>query len=472
MTDNYRSDQDEHEADMENHEHAEETYVDQPPVDDFADSEHAVSEETASVEETAEGAVSEADTEQAKKKSKLIFNGVIAIFVLVAGAVGYMQFFGGSSSPVASMMSGSNNPAVPDTASAAVASYPTPAGGKTSVTEVTTDKPAAGVPGLEPAASQTGVAVPNAATNAGGTLVSPSVAGTASQAPAQAPTQAPGQIPAKTADVAAPAPSSAPATPASAGNDISNLKASSSDVASAPASAVPPASMPAATAPAPASAPTPTVNVPEKSPVAAMVAASMPTPAPATPATPAHSVTPVSPTPAPAAVISDKSAADNRAKALADRLDKVQVKLDPAATPIAQATDSSLDDRLNRIEQNIIKLETLAATKKVLADETQPSIHIAHDDSVEGDVPAKSKVKTVVKKKPVAKKLAKAPVAKKSKWVLRAATPDEVWVSTSVDSDKLTHAKVGDKLEGIGRITAIVAEGDSWVIKGTKGSIR
>ncbi|MDE2029969.1 MAG: hypothetical protein KGI97_05315, partial [Alphaproteobacteria bacterium] len=58
------------------------------------------------------------------------------------------------------------------------------------------------------------------------------------------------------------------------------------------------------------------------------------------------------------------------------------------------------------------------------------------------------------------------------RWILRAALPGQAWVATSATSRDLHHLRVGDTLEGIGRVTAIEASGNGWIVRGTAGEIR
>lgn len=57
-------------------------------------------------------------------------------------------------------------------------------------------------------------------------------------------------------------------------------------------------------------------------------------------------------------------------------------------------------------------------------------------------------------------------------WVLRAASPDEAWVAKGQDSPAIQPVRVGDTLQGVGRITSIRQDGDQWIVEGTQGYVR
>ncbi len=59
-----------------------------------------------------------------------------------------------------------------------------------------------------------------------------------------------------------------------------------------------------------------------------------------------------------------------------------------------------------------------------------------------------------------------------SSWVLRAAVPGEAWVASSSATRELKPVRVGETLEGVGRVTSIQQKDGAWVVEGTKGTIR
>ena len=62
--------------------------------------------------------------------------------------------------------------------------------------------------------------------------------------------------------------------------------------------------------------------------------------------------------------------------------------------------------------------------------------------------------------------------AGKNAWVLRAATPGMAWVSPAPSSAELRRVVVGDRLDGIGAVTAIRQDNGHWIVEGANGTIR
>ena len=63
-----------------------------------------------------------------------------------------------------------------------------------------------------------------------------------------------------------------------------------------------------------------------------------------------------------------------------------------------------------------------------------------------------------------------APVAASGAWELRAAQPGRAWVSKAGDRD-MQSVEVGQKLKGVGTITAIEYQNGRWVVRGSEGQI-
>ncbi len=160
-----------------------------------------------------------------------------------------------------------------------------------------------------------------------------------------------------------------------------------------------------------------------------------------------------------------KSDTDTRIEALSARVEDLQKALDQAnerlshfsAIDGAPVSAESLDQRIAKLEK---RLGRKAAPSK------------AADDLAFDEVAAPAPVKKVVK--PSAPKTRKV-VAKAEptpSWVLRAASTGEGWISQSADSKELKKVHVGDMVAGVGKVTAIEPQGDSWIVRGTKGSVQ
>lgn len=420
MTDNYDLDASEH-AEGHEHEHemvgdhepkAEAWQDDQPPVDDLLEDGAQVSEDS--------GATHEEVVETKNRKASMVFPialGVVCIAVL--GIVINWQLNRSSSSAPTSMQ---------------IAAKPMP--------KVALAAPDAGMPEVAPKTALTntpssvGMAMPMNNSNNDTANFVPS--------PTSQPTAAAGIS------------SNAPASAASAPSAVV-------------ASVAPPPPMPEATTPTPA--PMPVVeSVPTTSTVSATTG--------------------------------NTQNIDARIASLSARVDELKKSLDQATQQLSQAqtgvslsatsgtSNAQVEDRLTKVEQQLAQLEHAPATPPVLTlSSTTSEPEAATENNVFPSVKsnvlpsAKSTAHTSkhraarthrsTKKASAAKSVAHTSKssAPASKWVLRAATPDEAWVAKDSTTSDLRHIMVGDELQGIGRIKAIHQVGDTWTVEGTKGNL-
>jgi hypothetical protein len=162
-----------------------------------------------------------------------------------------------------------------------------------------------------------------------------------------------------------------------------------------------------------------------------------------------------------------------QATQLASRLDQQPNASGPSST--------AMDDRLARLEE---RLNALAAAKTTSAKAARPappsSMPVDAGVAVTAAEPSEPVVAEPVKKTTHSKRVKKAKTkaikptkkAAKGRWVLRAATPDAAWVSSSETAEELRPVHVGETLPGVGRVKAIKQSGDNWVVVGTKGVVR
>jgi len=190
---------------------------------------------------------------------------------------------------------------------------------------------------------------------------------------------------------------------------------------------------------------------------------------------------------------------DTRIDNLSARIDGIQKSLDDATRqlnqlnnmvaanqampPAAGPTNVALEDRLNKIEQNVMQIEHKEATKT-------PSVTSPPTEAIETSATTSVKSTTHHKKASAAHKSMhkKAKVYKpqpmpaspigmsnssgSAPWVLRAATPTEAWVASNASTNELQHIQVGDSLVGIGQVHAIRRTASGWEVEGTTGSVR
>lgn len=251
------------------------------------------------------------------------------------------------------------------------------------------------------------------------------------------------------------------------------------------AAALPTDSAKSAAASAPVSTMMPAIAPVSAPTTAAPVVPSMPVSLPSAAATP--SIAPLSAT-APNAVppfATATSQSDNqRIDALNARIDTLQKALDQAnqqlgqvtnmvaasASPSSAPSSKEMQDKIDRLEQQVASLSRAAPALSVPATSTDegisepkpmaPAHTHAHAHKAVHKTPAH---------KPVVKKVA-APAA--PQWVLRAATPGQAWVASDETSHDLKPVKVGDELAGIGRVTAIQQQDGNWIVQGSKGKIQ
>lgn len=299
-----------------------------------------------------------------------------------------------------------------------------------------------------------------------------------------------------------------------------NPKLPTNDNGSAPVEDAAPTT---ALAPVPEITSAPTTALPTNSGIATPIAQANPSPAAAnvpaaqpaqtTPAViaPSNMVQNLAPPAIPAP--SANETLEARLTTLAARVDNLQKSLDQTAQQLGQISNMvaanqaappagstpAVEDRLNKIEQQMLELQHDEQTKAASAPASGAA---AEPPSAEEGVETKSAaletpapltkpaVKSAVKHstshttvahhlkhkrtKVAAHKKSHAKVASShvTHWVLRAATPDEAWVATDAYSPDLHHVAIGDILPGIGRVKAIKQTGDNWEIVGSAGIVK
>ncbi len=168
-----------------------------------------------------------------------------------------------------------------------------------------------------------------------------------------------------------------------------------------------------------------------------------------------------------------------RMEALKKQMDQANQQLGQLNTTLASASlggnntggNTALDERLAKIEQQMGKTasDTTPAVT-AMADPTAMQPEMSPSPMPEIKTPVVHRHKTHVVKvthKPAHRAVHTVAV----NWVLRAATPTDAWVAKNDSTPELHHIRIGDELAGIGHVTAIHQNGDSWVIEGSAGTI-
>jgi intracellular multiplication protein IcmG len=211
--------------------------------------------------------------------------------------------------------------------------------------------------------------------------------------------------------------------------------------------------------------------------VAPVASASVAPPLPSAPPLPVQA-TPLSvPVSVGSAPVAANSAADHRVEALTERVDSLQKALDQANQQLEQMAHvaaapptKDLQDKIDKLEQQIAVLEVRPAPLAVMGGIPGTAERVSTHKVHKGAVVHAPKHKGVTFKH--AKKPVEIAAKPSSKWVLRAASIGQAWIAPSADSHELKQVQIGDTLPGVGRVTAIEQRGESWLVQGTKGEIQ
>lgn len=260
-----------------------------------------------------------------------------------------------------------------------------------------------------------------------------------------------------------------------------------------------------AIAPPPAPATLPTVEQPSTTALtqAEKLVASTPVAAPAPAAV-------SSPSAKPQALVDAAAQAAQEAKIteLVNRIDTLQKMLEQTTQQMSQMsgtvaniqaasaqavvdTEKETSKAKLKKEKKTVAATTASSSEETMVDEAEKVAALPEKDGLispealaptsseekvssakEVEEKAKTEKKSSKKKKQVSTQSKKAKSSANKTWVLRAATPDTAWVSTSDDSSELRQVEIGKELPGIGKVREIRQSGDSWEIVGTKGVVR
>jgi len=194
----------------------------------------------------------------------------------------------------------------------------------------------------------------------------------------------------------------------------------------------------------------------------------------------------------PAAVGANNTATVEMEAKLKGMMDQIETLKKSLGDVTAQNT--SLLSRLETLQQETAEKEKAAASKPALISapvaakketasvNVQPAVggvDAAFDQATEMPKPLESQTKMAKQEKHAKAAAKKASVGLKNKkaeksarWVLRAATPDAVWVSVTRDSTELRRVAIGESLTGLGKVKEIKQNGDHWEVIGSSGVLR
>ncbi len=143
----------------------------------------------------------------------------------------------------------------------------------------------------------------------------------------------------------------------------------------------------------------------------------------------------------------------------------------------AASETQGLEEKVRQLEQQLAVAQESKGKKAEPAAQASSGLFVEEmsGSAAEPRSVAKKKTtkpKTVAKKKKATTPKKKTASSSSSGWVLRAATPDAAWVSTSSHSAELRRVGVGESLPGIGRVVEIRQNGDVWEVVGSSGTLR
>jgi hypothetical protein len=165
--------------------------------------------------------------------------------------------------------------------------------------------------------------------------------------------------------------------------------------------------------------------------------------------------------PAPAPVSADPAAQEAVAA-----LERKVVELESALADVRENAVSKRD--LEEIKESLANLEKSMMSRKSAAALKAAKREV--DDYRNGIMPGVVAAEPAVSEpSPSASAAKKRASGKAHTWVLKSAKPGMAWVAET-GSNELKTVTVGETLDGIGKITAIVKDSSGhWVVSGTKG---
>lgn len=171
----------------------------------------------------------------------------------------------------------------------------------------------------------------------------------------------------------------------------------------------------------------------------------------------------------------------------------------PSMDENSKAATHALEDRIAQLEQKLTAAQSapsVAPTSSVDAPMAKPSRKSRRTSDSVVDSPAsdsgsrsarKASTDFMVAKKPKRTKKRSSVQANSSSgtegfspvdsrpfqgWILRSAQPGSAWLSQGPYSSDLRRVVPGDKVQGLGTVTAIRQVAGRWVVEGTQGAVR
>lgn len=159
-----------------------------------------------------------------------------------------------------------------------------------------------------------------------------------------------------------------------------------------------------------------------------------------------------------------------------DRLDRIMARVDDIDQRVstiktnekAQQKNNN-NDLVMTLQQSVAKLEQKMS--ELDAQTKSSSGESAAPPETQKQTRAKAPVTPAVKPSPDRNTDTRKEVQKKHAWVLKAATPQEAMISQE-GKNEIISIKIGDTIEGLGRVTSIMLKNNVWTVQTTGGVIR
>ena len=159
-------------------------------------------------------------------------------------------------------------------------------------------------------------------------------------------------------------------------------------------------------------------------------------------------------------------------QALVDRIAQLEQKLSNAQSSSSSESASSIDAPTGKASRKSKRPSQTAADDS--GSETARQNRKASTDFMVAKKTKKSKRRSTVDANSTSGTEGYAPVnsAPFQGWILRSAQPGSAWLSQGAYSSDLRRVVPGDKVQGLGTVTAIRQIAGRWVVEGTQGAVR
>ena len=158
-------------------------------------------------------------------------------------------------------------------------------------------------------------------------------------------------------------------------------------------------------------------------------------------------------------------------QALVDRIAQLEQKLSSASSSSSEASPS-IDAPAGKASRK--SKRTAATTDDSSSDTTSRNSKKASVDFMAAKKTKRPKRRASVDANSTSGTEGYAPMNSRpfQGWILRSAQPGSAWLSQGATSSDLRRVVPGDKVQGLGTVTAIRQVAGRWIVEGTQGAVR